>query len=587
MSGPDDRLQKGTEPDGIDAAMASNAPGDSADSQVAFPHPSAANAVAVAPGAGQPTWLHPTSLLFDLISHFRQLLIPVALVLFGAAQGNQVWTILAIVMFFPAVLFSAFQYFTLRYRVADGEMTIRKGLIFRQLRTIPVNRIQNIDLVQNPLHRMLGVAEVRVETASGTETEARLRVLSMAQIAALRQEIFSEQQLMDEPPALAPAVESPDEQIAASRATVPSSRPAVPEVALLRIPTGWLVRAGLASNRGMLLIGVVMGLAWQFEQEWMFDFRQLLQFLPRLDGSLLGVVLASLAVIGVLLLLRLFGIAWYVLRFHNYSLTRHGEDLRISCGLFTRVSATIPRKRIQFISVHRPLVMRWMGLAAVRIETAGGGGGQTEDASAMVSRRWFVPVIAETQLPHLLAELRPGMIVDEQSLDWKPLASNARPRIIRLAVIHAVILAAAFAVATRPWDELGQINSFAGTDAASILAARPWGYALVIVLAPMMVMWAIRKSRSMRYCRAAGQIAWRSGVFNRKLSFTFFDKIQTAKFSQSPFDRRWNQAVLAIDTAAAGPADHVIEVPWLDAQFANEEYWAISQIAAQHRPDFG
>ena len=56
---------------------------------------------------------------------------------------------------------------------------------------MPVDRIQNVDLVQNPLHRMLRVAEVRVETASGTEPEATLRVLSMADVAKLRSEIFA------------------------------------------------------------------------------------------------------------------------------------------------------------------------------------------------------------------------------------------------------------------------------------------------------------------------------------------------------------------------------------------------------------
>ncbi len=511
----------------------------------------------------QPMWLHPSSLLFDLISHFRQLLIPAAIALFSAARGNQFWTFFAIAMFFPSLLHSAFQYFTLRYRVADGEMTIRKGLFFRRLRTIPVNRIQNIDLVQNPLHRMLGVAEVRVETASGSEAEARLRVLSMAQIAALRHEIFAEQQLTESSDGTVPAGVAAHP--AASRESETDSPvAAVSQVTLLSIPSGWLVRAGLASNRGMLLIGVVLGLAWQFEQEWMFDIRQWRRFLPGLDGSFRNLLLFSVSVLGILVLLRLFGIVWYVLRFYGYSLVRHGEDLRVSCGLFTRVSATIPRKRIQFISVHRSLVGRWMGLASVRIETAGGGGGDANDASAMVSRRWFVPVIPDDRVEDLLYELRPGMVGDPDRLVWHPLARNARWRLVRRAMVQSLVIAA-----------------------IGMAITRPWGFVAGICLAPLLVVWAFKKSRAMHYSRGVDQVAFRSGVLNRKTSFTFFDKIQTARLFQSPFDRRWGHAVLAIDTAAAGPAEHRIEIPWLDATFASNEYRRISRIAAAHRPDFG
>ncbi len=506
-----------------------------------------------------PTWLHPSSLVFDLISHFRQLLIPAAIALFSASQGSLSGMLFAIFLFFPAILFSVFRYFTLRYMVADGEMTIKQGLFFRRLRTIPVNRIQNIDLVQNPLHRLLRVAEVRVETASGKEAEATLRVLSMRQVSALRQELFAKGAAADTTGDLAVAALGDGGTGQDSGVPAPAS-----EATLLEIPTDLLMRAGLASNRGMLLIGIAVGVFYQYDLESRFELRRLLQFLPELDGSILNVLLVSGAVLGVLAILRLFGVVWYILRFFGYRLTRHGEDLRVCCGLFTKVSATIPRKRIQFVSIHRTLLMRWMNLAAIRIETAGGGGGQADNASTMVSRRWFVPVIAESQVAQLLGELRPGLQWDEAALDWQPLASNARVRLIRIACIQSLVVAA-----------LG------------LALTRPWGWLAGIGLAPLLIAWAIKNSRAMRYCRSGEKLVYRSGVLNHKTSLTFFDKVQTARFDQSPFDRRWKQARLTIDTAAAGPAEHRIAIPYLDAAFADAEYQWISRISAAYQPDFG
>ena len=45
-------------------------------------------------------------------------------------------------------------------------------------------------------------------------------------------------------------------------------------------------------------------------------------------------------------------------------------------------------------------------------------------------------------------------------------------------------------------------------------------------------------------------------------------------------------ATLAIDTAAAGPADHLIEIPYLDARFAEQEFDALNQKSATNEPRY-
>ena len=500
--------------------------------------------------------LHPTSLMFDVLSHGKTFVIPVALAVFGAASGDLFWSVIAGIMFVPALMVSIFRYFTLRYSIQDGQLVVTKGLFFRSIRTVPVERIQNVDLVQNVLHRMCNVAEVRVETASGTEPEASLRVLSMAQVAKLRTAVFEKRA----------AKRPPDEE-----STIQIDSPAEGQVdfaqsgeTLLQIPVDWLVRAGLASNRGILMIGILVGLSYQFDLEDRIDLERARQLVPQSLNTVATVVGSRMAVIVVLLMLRLLGIVWYLLRFHGYRLTRYGEDLRISCGLLTKVSATLPRRRVQFISVHRTLLMRWMGLSAIRIETAGGAGKENEDASGTVSRRWFVPVVPNERVAELLAKLRPGLIWDMADLDWKPLARRAGRRLIRMALIQSFVIVA-----------------------IGLAITRPWGWAAGVVVLPLLIWWAIKRSRSMRYARTEDGVVYRSGVLNRKTSMTFFEKIQTLRVDQSPFDRRWKMAELSVDTAAAGPADHRIKIPLLDEVFAREEYQQLVERAASHQPSHG
>ena len=68
---------------------------------------------------------------------------------------------------------------------------IQSGLIFRNERHIPYARIQNLDAVQNVVHRLLRVIEVRVQTGAGAEPEATISVLPAAALDEMRRRVFA------------------------------------------------------------------------------------------------------------------------------------------------------------------------------------------------------------------------------------------------------------------------------------------------------------------------------------------------------------------------------------------------------------
>lgn len=498
--------------------------------------------------------LHASSIVFLLVARIRSYLFPAIIAAVAAASGGFFLAMMLGFGFLLAVTVDVVRLFTLRYYIAGGELVVREGLLFRQQRTIPLSRIQNIDLLQNPLHRMFNVAEVRVETASGSEPEATLRVLSLEEVDRLKHQLVHGRTSETD---LGPATPSAPASDATHRRE------------LLNISPRELVSLGLISNRGMVLVAIAMGAIYEFDLQERLDWgwaeraaRQAWQ-----ANLAAAIVAGSLIFIGAMLMLRVLSVLWCLLRFYGYCLTTDGDNLRVSAGMFTKVTATVPRRRVQFISIHRSWLARWMGRASIRIETAGGGAQANEDARATIGRRWFVPIVREQAVVALMHELRDGLVWNEGGFPWRSLHPRAGRRLANKAILVSIFVCL-----------LGLVLCLLGLD-----LAWPFGVLAGPVLLPLFLWHARRYAASLRYARFEDGVVYRSGVLLKKTSVTFFDKVQAVEVRQTPFDRRWGMAQLRIDTAAAGPAEHHVHVKLLDEQFTRDEFTVIARMAARHR----
>jgi len=88
------------------------------------------------------------------------------------------------------------------------------------------------------------------------------------------------------------------------------------------------------------------------------------------QGTLsMGASLAAVALLGVLLQALAFGYAR-----RSYDLTRFALDeqgLLICRGVFWRSETRVPRSRVQHTDLNRGPIDRWLGLAELKVHTAG------------------------------------------------------------------------------------------------------------------------------------------------------------------------------------------------------------------------
>ena len=522
--------------------------------------------------------LHHFSLLFEVATRIRQNLIPAFFASFSVVSGGIIGLYIGASVFGIAILFAVIRYFTFRYQVIGNELHVEQGLVFRQQKTIPLDRIQNVDSVQNIFHRMLKVAEVRIETASGSEPEATMRVLGLQQLQQLRNSLHKAN--TNDP------AELPTEDCQSEERTQEQKLDTGQLV--LDIPPKQLVKLGLLSNRGQILAGIVLGYLIQgptssMVPAWLNPFRSLGNVdaanrdsvrnairgvstdasgtVVSLGGYIhqlgtVGMVLVGLlAFLSLVAVFRLFSAIWHVMRFYGYRLTIHGDSLQVHCGLFTKISATIPRNRIQVISLNQTWLMKFFGFVSVQLETSGGSEESSDDATQTMGRKWFIPIMKTSELERVLPSLNRDLLWTPGEYSWQALSKRAFSRTVRWPILIGIIVVA---IGTAMFAILQ--NTYG-------LWVALWG----VVGASLLTMVEWKQSKSRKYARADRYFIYQTGVFRKITSICFLDRVQSIQLSQNPFDRRWGMATLHFDTAGSGGLDHELKVELLDEDFAHQE----------------
>jgi putative membrane protein len=485
-------------------------------------------------------------------AYAKKLVLPAVFVLVLARNSSmELWLLIA---FIPAVAFEFFRYFTLRYRFGPEELVVRKGLIFRNERHIPFARIQNINLLQGVLHRWFGVADVSIETAGGKEPEAILKVLSVDAVGQMRRRVFRESGL---PAAEAGGATRYNSAESADTAKAPAE---APRTLILHLSPRELAVLGLITVRGLALMAVVIGIGWELDLWDQFNVRQWINERAAQGISTLEKALALAGVIVGIPFLAALSIAWCLLRFYDYRLEADGEDLHISGGLLTRRSATIPRHRIQLITIRESLMHRLFRRVSVRVETAAGASEEDEEAKdRLMAQRWFVPIVRREEAANVLRQVLPRL--DLERIAWHPLPPKARGRMMKRNAVVALLLA--LPVAWFFW---------------------PWGMAAGLVFLAFGLWHAHRSAAYIGWDHTPFGVVYRSGVLTRCVSATFPDKVQVVSVRQTPFDRRHGMASLRVDTAGAGPANHSVRIPFLDRGTAQRLAAVLLQEISRRRP---
>ena len=337
---------------------------------------------------GPPERLHPLYLLTGLGQALRGAWGMLAAGAYFAAQGS--WLIVA----FMALLFVFFsvgslylRWLKLEFRVGADELRIDSGWLSRTSRAIPFDRVTDVDLEQGPIHRLFGLARVKLETggsAGGKEEEGVLHTISLERAEALREHVRARKGRA--PVAAAAAAEAEGPPLFAMDGR--------------RVLTAGLFNFSLAVIAGLFGVTQTMGDALGFDPfERQFWVDLLARSGPVRDFIMANRIGAAVAGSVVLVLLGIgTGLVRTQLREHGFRLDRTEAGFRRRRGLFTLTDVTIPAKRVQAAILASGPVRQRYGWWELKLQSLAQDGGKGDHVVA--------PLASEAESAEILSSLR-------------------------------------------------------------------------------------------------------------------------------------------------------------------------------------
>lgn len=423
----------------------------------------------------------------------------------------------------PALL----RYFSYGYAVQDGKLLVRSGIFVKNLRTIPLDRIQNINVKRDWLHRILGLVELEIETAAGAKPEATISSLNEEQAHILQAQLLGQQ--------------------ARSYSRINRGE----ERLILYKPTLYeLFLVGVSENRAGAIIAAVAGLSF---------FQPLLaKTLESQSGSiksshLQGAEVFKFMILGILAFLVfgwLLSIIGTFFKYYEFELSERDGKLRRAYGLINHFENMIPVNRIQTVHIDQNLFQKWLGVCKMYAATAGGmayesKGGEGEGSQQHIhSAPLLTPVLRDPMREHLLKSTLPKY--DLNHPEYRPVSPKTVWRHLRSAVWPVLLVGGGL---------FGLVTMFRRNvpDALKTapLLAQPWlPFAVAALLAGLALVAGVVYFRFMRWSESNHVIATKTGWFKTRWSFLPMPKIQLTEVTQNPAQRMFGLATVRFSSAA-------------------------------------
>ncbi|WP_149084403.1 MULTISPECIES: PH domain-containing protein [Microbacterium] len=317
-----------------------------------------------------------------------------------------------------------------QFRITGEHVEVRKGIIFRSHRRAPLDRVQGVNLTRPFPARIIGLAKLEV-VGAGTDANVALEYLATPRAEGVRAEILrlasgaraARHAAMNPGSAASAAVPGPSAPASARAQLVGSMnegvngllagvdlQDVVPE-SVVKIPAGRLIGSQLISGLlWLVFFGVIFAIALGSTL-----IGVLVDGDP--DG---GIVLLGIGLgMGVPMVIAVVGITWaQISKSLRYSIAPTPDGVRITYGLLTTVTETLPPGRIFAVEVSQSLLWRPFGWWTIKINRMSGKSVAQQSSSSGQQFNVVLPVGKRADVERVLSLVLPDVPADSIPALW-------------------------------------------------------------------------------------------------------------------------------------------------------------------------
>jgi putative membrane protein len=479
----------------------------------------------------EPQRLHPLTMLLRVLASLPALLLLLLPTLQNPSSQNFFslgMMVLYGVLALPAIVL---QYLRFSYRITPKQIVIQQGVFNRQNRSIPIERVQNIQIERNLLARLTRIAKVKIETAGSSGTEGTLEYVGYEQAQEIRRLIRSIQREQ------AAEAETPDDASAEAGAEAPDRTPAAQTLYTMSLPR--VLQSG-AFRFSLLYIALVFSILQFIEPDvllnWLLVSRGEIEGLTETAFRHPGLAVAGTVVVATVLG-WVSGILVHLNRYYGFQLWLEDGKLRKRHGLFTVSEGTIPLEKVQTLILKTNPVMRAFGFFELEVQTIGLNVNEQ-------GHRVIAPFATRERILELARQVR--------SFDLPATFQSVSPLTIRRTFVrYTTALTVAVTVGAYFWPS-DWVHPFD-------VALPWWGFALV----PFIAVYAYFEYRNHGYNVQEDGFYVRRGVFSHYVWIIPTEKFHVFYTASTLFQQRLGLQTLFVDTAGAASFAYpeVVDLP--------------------------
>ena len=298
----------------------------------------------------------------------RAMFIPLALFIFKSNKVALLYTAFGLAaVLIISLIYGYFYYrkFTFYLNTLKREFVINKGVFGRKNLTIPVEKIQQVNINQGFLQKLIGVYSLQIDTAGSDSKEVNISAISGSIAFALKEHLLNgERKTISE--------EKGEELVTPQNLQK--------ETPFIKISAGTLLKIGLTSNYGQSIL-LLLGFGYAV----FHNIKELLRAFDNDHGQVeqffkSGVTIISVGVLlaAIIFILLATNVIRTFIKYFDFQMSKHQKSLLISSGLLAKKNTLLHPNKVQITEYSQNYFQKKIGLFNMALKQAHAGQQQSE-----------------------------------------------------------------------------------------------------------------------------------------------------------------------------------------------------------------